>query len=398
MKKSALLLSMAFLLVSCGGDKTNSSSSSSASSEVNEITIKDGIGRENTYLPGSYKKIVCVGAGALRLYSYIGDLKLLAGVEDIDNPTKRSSGSMPFEGVARPYYDANKDVFKDLPSVGVGGPVANQSGPNTTLLASVSPDLIISDFETEEAAKKMEDVTGAKVFTIKYGKQAVYDETISSVLTSLGKVLGREEQANALTSYISSSIVELKNMTSSVKDEDKPLVYVGGIGNWGQKDYLATHSNYPMFNVANIKNALSTITLTAQGQQDIDKAAFEEMAPNIDKFIIDAAGMKKTIEAYKADNTIFDNVKAVNNGEVYLQLPYNAYYTNLEISLMNGYYDAAVVYPELFKNFDLEAKYKEILTKFVGKDIYSEEIALSNCYGGYQKIDNLKTWCQSHIK
>lgn len=394
MKKTALLLSMAFLLASCGGETTSSSSENTTT----EISVKDGIGRENTYLPGSYKKIVCVGAGALRLYSYIGDLDLLAGVEDIDNPTKRASGNMAFEGVARPYYDANKDAFKDLPSVGTGGPVANQSGPNLTALASVSPDLIISDFETEEQAKKMEEVTGAKVFTIKYGKQAVYDETVSGILTSLGKILDKDREASALTSYISSSIGELKTMTSNVKEEDKPLVYVGGIGNWGQKDYLATHSNYPMFNVTNIKNALTTISLSAQGQQDITKASFEEMAPNIDKFIIDAAGMKKTIEAYKADNTIFDNVKAVKNGEVYLQLPYNAYYTNLEISLMNGYYDAAVVYPELFKNYDLEAKYKQILEMFVHKDIYKEEISLSNCYGGYQKIDDFKAWCQSKIQ
>ncbi len=392
MKKRNLLILGVCLLASC-----QSGGESSSSSEASLISVTDGIGRVGEYNPGSYKKIVCVGAGALRLYSYIGDLKLLAGVEDIDNPSKRTSSS-PFEGVARPYYDANKDAFNNLPSAGVGGPVANQSGPNLTSLTSIAPDLIISDFETEEAAKRMEDATGAKVFTIKYGKQAVYDETIVTVLTSLGKVLGKEERTKTLTDYISSSISELKNLTKDVKEEDKPLVYVGGIGNWGQKDYLATHSNYPMFTTANIKNALSTVTLLAEGQQDITKATFEELAPNIDKFIIDAAGMKQTIAAYNADKTIFDNVKAVNNGEVYLQMPYNAYYTNLEISLMDGYYDASVVYPELFKDFDLEGKYKEILKTFVGKDVYEEEKAYSGSYGGYQKIENLKEWCEARIQ
>lgn len=392
MKKKIIMLTLATILSSCGGN-TNSSNDSSN----NEITISDGIGRSNTYLPGTYNKIVCVGAGALRLYSYIGDLSLLAGVEDIDNPSKRENGSFAFEGVARPYYDANKESFRNLPSVGTGGPVANQSGPNLTSLVSVSPDLIISDFETAEAAKQMEDATGAKVFTIKYGKAAIYDSTVIDVLTSLGKILKKEERTNSLVSYINTSINELKEITKNVEEKDKPLVYVGGIGNWGQKDYLATHSNYPMFNVANIKNALSEVTLTAQGQQDITKAAFEELAPKIDKFIIDAAGMKQTISAYNADKTIFDNVKAVSNGEVYLQLPYNAYYTNLEISLMDGYYDASITYPSLFANYDLEAKYKEILTTFVGKDVYDAEKALSGSYGGYQKISNLKQWCEQHI-
>ncbi len=391
MKKSKLLILAALMLASC--QKGNETSNSN---DYSPIEITDGIGRVSEYTPGSYKRIVCVGAGALRLYSYIGDLDLLVGVEDIDNPSKRSSSS-PFEGVARPYYDANKEIFKNLPSAGVGGPVANQSGPNLTSLTSLAPDLIISDFENEAAAKQMEETTGAKVFTIKYGKQAVYDETVINILTSLGKIIDKEERTKTLTDYIATSIAELKNLTKDVKDEDKPLVYVGGIGNWGQKDYLASHSNYPMFSVANIKNALSTVTLSVSGQQDITKATFEELAPNIDKFIIDAAGMKQTIAAYNTDNTIFDNVKAVKEGEVYLQMPYNAYYTNLEISLMDGYYDAAVTYPELFKDFNLESKYKEILQTFVGKDVYEEEIQYSGSYGGYQKISNLKEWCESKI-
>ncbi len=392
MKKTKLLILATTLLASCQGGNVSSESSS-----VDSIEITDGIGRVGTFNPGNYKRIVCIGAGALRLYSYIGDLNLLCGVEDIDNPAKRENSTMPFEGVARPYYDANKESFRNLPTAGVGGPTANQSGPNLTALTSLAPDLIISDFETEEAAKQMEETTGAKVFTIKYGKQAVYDDTVVNVLTSLGKILKKEERTKTLTDYISNSIAEIKNLTKDVKEEDKPLVYVGGIGNWGQKDYLASHSNYPMFKVANIKNALSTVTLSAQGQQDISKATFEELAPNIDKFIIDAAGMKQTIAAYNADKTIFDNVKAVKNGEVYLQMPYNAYYTNLEISLMDGYYDAAVTYPGLFKEIDLEDKYNEILTTFVGKNTYEEEKTLSGSYGGYQKIENLKEWCEQHI-
>ena len=49
-----------------------------------EVTITDMIGRELTVIPGSYKRVVCIGAGALRMYSYVGDPALLAGVEDID--------------------------------------------------------------------------------------------------------------------------------------------------------------------------------------------------------------------------------------------------------------------------------------------------------------------------
>lgn len=392
MKKRILWLLLTSTLLSCGGEEP----SQSLSEET--ISITDGIGREQKYLPGEYHRIVCVGAGALRLYSYLGDLDRLVGVEDIDNPSKREGKALPFEGVARPYYDANKESFRNLPSSGVGGPVANQSGPNLTLLTSLNPDLIISDFETLEQAKAIENATGAKVFTIRYGKAAVYDGSIIALLNSLGKILGKSARAKTLTDYISSSIEELKNLTKNIKDEDKPLTYVGGIGNWGQKDYLATHKNYPMFEVANIKNVLDEVSLSAPGQQDISKATFEELAPKMDKLILDAAGMKQTIQAYNADPHIFDNVKAVSTGEVYLQMPYNAYYTNLEISLMDGYFDAYAVYPELFKDFDLEKKYSEILTAFVEKDTYPEEKKMSGSYGGYQKITDLKKFCQEHIQ
>ena len=56
-----------------------------APAEPEEITVTDMIGREVTVIPGSYQRVVCIGAGALRMYSYIGDVSLLCGVEDIDN-------------------------------------------------------------------------------------------------------------------------------------------------------------------------------------------------------------------------------------------------------------------------------------------------------------------------
>ena len=390
MKTNALLgLTVLSLLSACSG------ASIPQESMDGKIEITDGIGRKLIVNPGSYRKIVCVGAGALRLYSYLGDMSLLSGVEDIDNPEVRENSTMPFEGVARPYYDANKDVLRGLPSAGTGGPIANQQGPNLAKLISCEPDLIISDFETKEAAEAMEKATGAMVFTIKYGRKAVFDETVHAVLQTLGKLLDRQDRANELLSYIEKETKTLQEKTKDVTE--RPNVYVGGIGNWGQKDYLATHSAYPMFNVANIKNVLSDVTLAVAGQQDISKETFESLAPHVDKMILDAAGMKQTLVAYQADKTIFDNVKAISQGEVYLQLPYNAYYTNLEVSLMNAYFDASSVYPSLFEGFDFEGKCREILSTFNGKDVYDFEKSLPGNYGGYQKIDNFSSWCEEHI-
>ena len=40
-----------------------------AATESAEVTITDMIGREVTIVPGSYERVVCIGAGALRMYS-----------------------------------------------------------------------------------------------------------------------------------------------------------------------------------------------------------------------------------------------------------------------------------------------------------------------------------------
>ena len=257
-------LSILFSLSSCAG------ASPKESNETN-IEITDGIGRQLTVNPGSYRRIVCVGAGALRLYSYLGDMSLLSGVEDIDNPEVRENSTMPFEGVARPYYDANKDVLKGLPSAGTGGPIANQQGPNLAKLISCEPDLIISDFETKEAAEAMEKATGATVFTIKYGRKAVFDETVHAVLQTLGKLLDRQDRANELLSYIEKETKALQEKTKDVTE--RPNVYVGGIGNWGQKDYLATHSTYPMFTVARpLRRHVKRHRATRYQQRDLRKS------------------------------------------------------------------------------------------------------------------------------
>lgn len=139
----ALLSILSFALAGCAQSPAVSSSlsteavsSSPSASSAGDLLVNDMIGRSLTIKPGSYRKVVCIGAGALRLYSYVGDVSLLSGVEDIDNDTLASRPKM-FDGVARPYFIANKDVFAKLPSCGVGGPnaQARRSGEDSFLRA-----------------------------------------------------------------------------------------------------------------------------------------------------------------------------------------------------------------------------------------------------------------------
>ena len=195
-----LALMMILSLCACGKEEvaevqteapqtTAAPETTAAPTESAEITITDMIGREVTIVPGSYKRVVCIGAGALRMYSYIGDVALLAGVEDIDNTTL-SERPMMFDSVARPYVLAYGDTFNALPSCGVGGPMAQTAEAEKIL--SCNPDIVISEYEDVEKEDALQEQLGVPVITLKAGSKGVFDEAFSGSMALLGKVFGEE--------------------------------------------------------------------------------------------------------------------------------------------------------------------------------------------------------------
>ena len=347
-----------------------------------ETVITDMIGRAVTVTPGSYERVVCIGAGALRMYSYVADVSLLCGVEDIDNTTLEERPQM-FDSVARPYVLAYGDVFSKLPSCGVGGPMAQEAEAEKIL--SCNPDIVISEFEDVEKEDALQEQLGVPVVTLKTGSKGVFDEAFADSMELLGTLFGEDEKAAALVDFVNSEKDEIVSRTAEIKEEDKPEVYVCGLGNWGTTDHLMTAENYVSFNVANVKNVLSGTNL--EGIQPIEEEKFVELGDNMDIMIMDAAAVKNIAPLYQEDPTMFDTCKAWQNGEVYLEMAYNAYYTNYEIALMNTWFAAKTVYPDLFEDIDMTEKTNEITNQFLGKDLAEEIFACPSSFGGYQKID-----------
>ena len=392
----ALLLAgvMLLSLAACGGEKAAETKSTeapvttaapeitAAPTESAEITITDMIGREVTVTPGSYQKVVCIGAGALRMYSYIGDVNLLCGVEDIDNTTLEERPKM-FDAVARPYVLAYGDVFSTLPSCGVGGPMA-QAAEAEKILAC-SPDIVISEFEDVEKEDALQEQLGVPVITLKAGPKGVFDDAFSGSMELLGKVFGQEEKAAALVKFVQDEAAEITARTADIPEDSKPSVYVCGLGNWGTTNHLMTAENYVSFQIAGVKNVL-TDTGT-QGIQPIEEEKFVELGDSMDIMIMDAAAVKNIAPLYQEDPTMFDTCKAWQDGEVYLEMAYNAYYTNFEIALINTWFIAKTVYPEQFEDIDLTAKTNEVTKAFLGQELADAIFACPSSFGGYQKID-----------
>ena len=347
-----------------------------------EVTVTDMIGREVTVVPGSYKRVVCIGAGALRMYSYVGDVSLLAGVEDIDNTTL-SERPMMFDSVARPYVLAYGDVFSTLPSCGVGGPMAQTAEAEKIL--SCEPDIVISEFEDREKSDALQQQLGVPVITLSTGSKGVFDEKFFGSMTLLGKVFAQEEKAETLMQYVIDERAAINDRVAQIPEEEKPNVYICGLGNWGTTDHLMTAENYICLQVAGVKNVVSGLGI--EGIGPIEEEKFVELSEQMDIIIMDAAAVKNIKPLYAEDPTMFDTCKAWNEGEVYLEMAYNAYYTNYEIALVNTWFIAKTVYPEAFADVDLTAKTNEVTEMFLGKALAEEIFACPSSFGGYQKLD-----------
>ena len=135
-KKTLTRLPLLLCLLGC-----SHTSNFVSDSQEKGVTITDLVGRINQIKEENRKRVLCIGAGALRRYSYIGDRENLVAAEDID----RNIGANVFEDVSRPYYDIHKEYLSTLPSCGKGGPQA-QSAEAEKILAC-NPSLIISEYE-----------------------------------------------------------------------------------------------------------------------------------------------------------------------------------------------------------------------------------------------------------
>ena len=377
-KVSVLLLALAIMLtVSAFFGRTGS-----AAADGDEITITDMIGREVKVVPGSYQRVVCIGAGALRMYSYIGDVALLSGVEDIDN-TSLSERPKMFDSVARPYMLAYGESFTVLPSCGVGGP--NAQAAEAEKILSCEPDIVISEYEDVEKEDALQEQLGVPVITLKAGPGGVFDENFYKTMQMLGVIFQNEEKAEKLVNFIQAERAEISARTADIPEEEKPSVYICGLGNWGTTNHLMTAQNYISFNVANVKNVVSG--LASNGIQPIEAEKFAVLGEETDIMIMDAAAVKNIKPLYAEDPDLFTGNKAWENGDVYLEMAYNAYYTNAEIAMINTWYIAKIVYPEQFKDIDITAKTNEVTQEFLGKNLADAIFAMPSSFGGYQKIN-----------
>lgn len=284
-----------FTLAACGNNSSSKTSkeNSSAISKMPKIQGFKYYGK----IPENPKKVVNFA------YSYTGYL-LKLGVDV-------SSYSLDLEKDSPAFGDKLKNAKKLTSS-------------DTEAIAAEEPDLIIA-FSTDENIDKLKDI--APVLVIEYGKSNYLD-----MMTKLGKVFGKEEQAQKwLKNWdkkVAAAKKELsgyldKNTTFTVMDFYDKNVYLYG-KNWGRGGEL-------------IYDSLG-YSAPEKVQTDVFKPGWFGVSQEVigdyigDYAVLNVNKSTKEAAASLKESDVWKNIPAVKNGHV-LEVDYNLYYFSDPMSL-----------------------------------------------------------------
>lgn len=314
----------------------------------NTREIKDLAGRE-VALPNKVERVIALGPGALRFVAYLGGTDRIVGIEDME---KRMVKTRYF----RPYARTLDETFFKLPVVGTGGP---GKLPDFEKVMMCRPDVIVAVNMDVAQVKNMQFKTGVPVVCLSYGQLGVWRKEAQTSLNLLGKILGREQRAKELNAYIESLQQDLANRTKKSK---KTSAYFGGISFKGAHGLTSTEAGYPPSEMANAVNLANE--LGKKGHLFVDKEQILVWNPNV---IFVDIGSKVIVEQdFEKNRNFYRLLKAARSGKVFSLLPYNYYNTNIEIALLNAYFVGKCLYPEEFKDVDIDRKANEILNTFLG--------------------------------
>ncbi|MBN2005543.1 MAG: iron ABC transporter substrate-binding protein [Anaerolineae bacterium] len=323
------------------------------------VPVTDLLGRE-VAVPATVNRVVAIGPGALRLYVYAGNLDYVVGVEQIeaDNPT------------GRPYLLANPKLA-ELPVIGQGGP---NNAPDPEKILTVAPDVIFSTYTTDAAAAdELQAKTGIPVVVISYGAigfgtTTIFGETVQDSLRLIGNVTGQTDKSQAAIDFLQEVQQDLDNRTKDIPDTGKPSVYVGGLGARGTHGIESTQGKYALLEAIHAKNVVDETG--ESGSIMIDKEKLLAWDP--DYIFIDQGGLAAVLEDYRKSPTFYESLSAVQNNQVYAQLPYNYYSTNLDTAIADAYYLGKILYPAAFADIDPAQKADEIYRFLLGQPVYAQ--------------------------
>jgi iron complex transport system substrate-binding protein len=360
MRLAGLASILCLLLVSggCGERKV----------EERKEKVTDLLGRQvEVAIPA--KRIVAIGPGTLRLVCYLQAASKVVGVEDAEKRWQ------PFEG--RPYLLANPQL-RDLPVIGSGGPASN---PDPERLALVRPDVVFATYLLDRGqADQLQQKARVPVVVLSYGELSTFSAEVEESILLLGKLIGEEKRAAEVVGYMKRCFEDLSRRVKDIPVSAKPRIYVGGLGARGSHGIESTQAKFPPLVALRAKNVADESG--REGSVMVDREKLLQWDPEV--IVLDEVALPLILSDYKKNPDFYRRLRAVKEGRVYGQLPFNYYATNIENTLANAYWLGSLLYPRAFRDVDPVRKAEEIYSFLLGRPLYQD---IARVYGGFKKVE-----------
>jgi len=328
-------------------------------------TVTDALGRAVS-VPESVDRVICSGAGCLRLLTYLEAEDMVVGVDDMEG--RRS------KFFARPYALANPQ-FKTMP---VFGEFRGHDNPELILTLEPQPQVVLKTYTSSMGydPQELQDKTGIPVVALNYGNLSGLRPALSETLRLMGGIVNKAGRAEEVITFIDGAIADLERRTADIPVEERPDVFLGGVAFKGPHGLQSTEPSYPPFMLLKANNRAFDPSFSKKELSSTTVAKEQIVTWDPEFLFLDLATLQmgegagglhelRTDPAYRL-------LSAVENDRVFGVLPYNWYTANYGSILANAYFIGTVLYPERFKDIAPRQKADEIYRFLVGKPVLTE--------------------------
>ncbi len=341
MKKTTVAIIAVILIVVIAGSfygviyALNQGSSGTNNPEGNVLTIVDPNG-DTVKITQPVKTVVCLDAVATEIVCALGCEDRIIGV------------------------DATSDF---PPSVTQKTVVGESYSPSIEKILELNPDLVLGgapiNYFNNQTSKTIEDA-GIPVFICEainpplVSTESMVDETCALV-TQLGQILETQENAAQLVNYMQQYETLVNDRLSTLKLEDKPLVYYEWYTEW-QTSLVSSIPQAGGVNIAENQTEYAPI---------LSPEFVTEANPDVIIRMISSSGHASTDFTSQYNELIarpaLKNTNAVKEGHVYIC----DYAITGGIESVVGYVQwAKWLHPDLFSDVNPTAIHQELLGKF----------------------------------
>ncbi|RJS80779.1 hypothetical protein CW713_07210 [Methanophagales archaeon] len=245
-----------------------------------------------------------------------------------------------------------------------GLPRVDYRDPSLEVILTLEPDVILS-YGAYSNPDKIQDGTG--IPTVCSSKSTGGDLSFEQHRL-IGTVVGKEERAEELISYVNEKLDELRDVTSEIPKDEKPKVYLAHRP--GATGLNKGMCRYDPIEIAGGINVFGEDCIGAS--VEVSKEQIIKWNPDI---ILMGSNPSKvhplSIEDVLSD-PVLQTINAVKNKKVYYTKGCMIGWDPATVTT-EAFYFAKLFHPDEFEDLDVEEECNEILERFYGVDgLYTE--------------------------